>query len=259
MAKSKVKKFAIAKASASPLARIEDAVAAVRAGKMIIIVDDADRENEGDLMIAAEKVTADVINFMARFGRGLICLSLTPERLDELDIPQEMSSNSSQRETAFCMSIDGRHGVTTGISAADRAATVRTAIAPDTRPRDLLRPGHVFPLRSRSGGVLTRTGHTEAAVDLARMAGLYPAGVICEIMNEDGTMARVPQLTKFAKKHGLPIITIAELVKYRFRTESLVKRVAAARLPTEYGDFSLFAYENQVDKQTHVALVCGEI
>src|SRR5215470_11527193 len=242
-----------------PFVPVEQAIEEIRAGRILVVVDDEDRENEGDLTIAAEKVTAESINFMARHGRGLICLSMTPERLDELDIPQEVSANASQRETAFCMSIDARHGVTTGISAADRAATIKTAIAPETRPRDLLRPGHVFPLRARSGGVLTRTGHTEASVDLARISGLYPAGVICEIMNEDGTMARVPQLVKFAKKHSLPIITIADLVKYRFRTESLVKRVAAARLPTEYGEFNLFAYENQVDKQTHVALVCGEI
>jgi len=253
------KPLRIARKPSSPFARIEDAIEAIRAGRMVIVVDDEDRENEGDLTIAAEKVTPEAINFMARYGRGLICLSLTPERLDELNIPLEVSGNASQRETAFCMSIDAKHGVTTGISAADRARTVQTAIAPDTRPNELVRPGHVFPLRARSGGVLARTGHTEASIDLARAAGLYPGGVICEIMNEDGTMARVPQLARFAKKHGLPIITIADLVKYRFRTESLVKRVAAARLPTEYGEFNVFAFENQVDKQTHVALVCGDL
>jgi 3,4-dihydroxy 2-butanone 4-phosphate synthase/GTP cyclohydrolase II len=253
------KRLRIAKKTSEPFAPIEQAIDAIRAGRMVIVVDDEDRENEGDLTIAAENVTPEAINFMARFGRGLVCLSMTPERLDELDIPLEVSANVSQRETAFCMSIDARQRVSTGISAADRAQTIRTAIDSQARPRDLVRPGHVFPLRARKGGVLTRTGHTEAAVDLARIAGLYPAGVICEIMNEDGTMARVPQLAKFAKKHGLPIITIADLVKYRFRTESLVKRVAAARLPTEYGEFTVYAYENQVDKQTHVALVVGEI
>jgi 3,4-dihydroxy 2-butanone 4-phosphate synthase / GTP cyclohydrolase II len=254
-----VKNLEIATKKSKPFARIEDAIAAIRAGRLVIVVDDEDRENEGDLTIAAEKVTPEAINFMARYGRGLICLSMTPERLDELEIPLEVSSNSSRRETAFCVSMDAREGISTGISAADRALTVRTAIAPGTRPRDLARPGHVFPLRARSGGVLTRTGHTEAAVDLARIAGLYPAGVICEIMNEDGTMARVPELTKFAKKHDLLLITIADLIKYRIRTESLVKRVASARLPTDYGEFNVYAYENQVDHQTHVALVLGEI
>jgi 3,4-dihydroxy 2-butanone 4-phosphate synthase/GTP cyclohydrolase II len=252
------KPLAIAK-KPTPFARIEDAIDSIRAGRLVIVVDDEDRENEGDLTIAAQKITPEAVNFMARYGRGLICLSMTPERLDELDIPLEVSANSSLRETAFCMSIDSKHGVSTGISAADRATTVRAAISPDTRPRDLVRPGHVFPLRARSGGVLTRTGHTEASVDLARMAGLYPAGVICEIMNEDGTMARVPQLARFAKKHGLQVVTIADLIKYRMRTESLVKRVASASLPTEYGEFNVFAFENLIDQQTHVALVRGEI
>jgi 3,4-dihydroxy 2-butanone 4-phosphate synthase/GTP cyclohydrolase II len=226
---------------------------------MVIVVDDADRENEGDLTIAAEKVTPEAINFMARYGRGLVCLSMTPERLDQLEIPLMVSQNTSIFETAFCVPIEAKGRTTTGISAADRAATIATAIDPATRPSDLARPGHMFPLRSRPGGVMVRAGQTEAAVDLARIAGLYPAGVICEIMNEDGTMARVPQLARFAKKHGLLLITIADLIKYRMRTESLVKRVAAARLPTEYGEFSVYAYENQVDKQTHVALVRGEI
>jgi 3,4-dihydroxy 2-butanone 4-phosphate synthase/GTP cyclohydrolase II len=251
--------LSIARPKDTPFTRIEDAIEAIRTGRLVVVVDDEDRENEGDLTIAAEKVTPEAINFMARFGRGLICLSMTGERLDHLDIPLEVSSNAARRETAFCMSIDAKDGVSTGISAADRARTIRLAISEATRPRDLVRPGHVFPLRARSGGVLARTGHTEASVDLARIAGLYPAGVICEIMNEDGTMARVPQLTKFARKHNLPLITIADLVKYRMHTESLVKRVATAKLPTEYGEFHVHAFENQVDHQTHVALVKGDI
>ena len=243
----------------SPFARIDDAIEAIRAGRMVIVVDDEDRENEGDLTIAAEKVTPEAINFMARYGRGLICLSLTPERVDELEIPQMVSQNTSRFETAFCVPIEARGRTTTGISAGDRAATVLTAIDPATTPSDLLRPGHMFPLRSRTGGVMVRAGQTEAAVDLARIAGLYPAGVICEIMNEDGTMARVPQLARFAKRHNLLLITIADLIKYRMRTESLVKRVATAKLPTEYGEFRVHAFENQVDHQTHVAMVRGEI
>jgi 3,4-dihydroxy 2-butanone 4-phosphate synthase/GTP cyclohydrolase II len=242
-----------------PFARIEDAVEAIRDGKMIIVVDDEDRENEGDLTIAAEKITPEAINFMARHGRGLICLSMTPERLDELEIPLMVSQNTSRLETAFCVSIEAKKTTTTGISAADRAATVRAAIDPATRPADLARPGHMFPLRSRTGGVMVRTGQTEAAVDLARIAGLYPAGVICEVMNEDGTMARVPDLAKFAEEHGLLIITIADLVKYRMRTESLVKRVSSAKLPTEYGEAQIQVFENQLDGQAHVALVFGEI
>jgi 3,4-dihydroxy 2-butanone 4-phosphate synthase / GTP cyclohydrolase II len=248
-----------ARKRSSPFARIDDAIAAIRAGEMIIVVDDEDRENEGDLTIAAEKVTPDAVNFMAKYGRGLICLSMTPERLDELDIPLMVSQNSSQFETAFCVSIEAKARTTTGISAGDRSATVLAAIDPATRPSDLARPGHTFPLRSRPGGVMVRAGQTEAAVDLARIAGLYPAGVICEIMNEDGTMARVPELAKFAKKHKLLMITIADLIKYRIRTESLVKRVASAKLPTGYGAFRICAFENQIDKQTHVALVLGDI
>src|SRR5438067_3133374 len=248
-----------ARRKSEPFARIEDATDAIRAGRMVIVVDDADRENEGDLTIAAEKITPDAINFMARYGRGLICLSMTPERLDELEIPLMVSKNSSRFETAFCVPIEAKDRTTTGISAADRAATVLAAIDPATRPSDLARPGHMFPLRSRPGGVMVRAGQTEAAVDLARIAGLYPAGVICEIMNEDGTMARVPQLAKFAKRHGLLMITIADLIKYRIRTESLVKRVASAKLPTEYGEFHVHAFENHVDGQTHIALVCGDI
>jgi 3,4-dihydroxy 2-butanone 4-phosphate synthase/GTP cyclohydrolase II len=251
--------LAIAKTRNSPFARIEDAIEAVRAGRMIIIVDDADRENEGDLMLAAEKVTPDAINFMARYGRGLICLSMTPERLDELEIPLMVSQNSSRFDTGFCVTIEAKHRTSTGISAADRAATVLTAIDPATKPADLARPGHMFPLRSRTGGVLARTGQTEAAVDLAKIAGLYPAGVICEVMNEDGTMARVPQLARFAKRHGLLMVTVADLIKYRMHNESLVRRVATAKLPTDHGDFIVHAFENQVDHQTHVALVRGDI
>jgi 3,4-dihydroxy 2-butanone 4-phosphate synthase/GTP cyclohydrolase II len=242
-----------------PFTPIEEAVDAIRAGQIVIVVDDEDRENEGDLTIAAEKVTPEAINFMARFGRGLICLALTPERLDQLEIPLIVRDNTSRFETAFCTPIDVVGRTTTGISAYDRAATVLAAIDPATRPSDLARPGHIHPLRARPGGVLVRTGQTEAAVDLARIAGLYPAGVICEVMNEDGTMARVPELTKFARKHRLSMITVADLIKYRMRTESLVRRVATAKMPTEYGEFRVYAFENVLDKQTHIALVCGDI
>jgi 3,4-dihydroxy 2-butanone 4-phosphate synthase / GTP cyclohydrolase II len=242
-----------------PFAHVEDAIAAMRAGKMVIVVDDEDRENEGDLTIAAEKITPDAINFVARYGRGLICLAMTPERLDELEIPPMVSQNGSRFETAFCVSIEAKHGTTTGISAADRAMTVLAAIDPVTIPSDLVRPGHVFPLRARSAGVIVRAGQTEAAVDLTRIAGLCPAGVICEIMNEDGTMARVPQLTSFARRHHLLMVTIADLITYRMRTESLVKRIASTKLPTEYGEFRLHAFESEIDNQTHVALVCGDI
>ena len=243
----------------SPFASIEEAVEAVRAGRMVIVVDDEDRENEGDLTIAAEKVTPDAINFMARHGRGLICMSMTAERLDQLEIALMVNQNTTRFNTAFCVSIEAKQHVSTGISAADRAATVHAAIDPKTKPSDLARPGHMFPLRARDGGVLVRAGQTEAAVDLARIAGLSPAGVICEVMNEDGTMARVPELTKFARKHRLLIITIADLIQYRMRTERLVKRVATASLPTEHGAFRIYAYENQLDNETHVALVRGEI
>jgi 3,4-dihydroxy 2-butanone 4-phosphate synthase/GTP cyclohydrolase II len=249
-----------AKKPSGPFALIEDAVAAIKAGRIVIVCDDENRENEGDLTIAAEKITPEAVNFMARYGRGLICLSMTPERLDELDIPLMVQQNSSTFETAFCVSIEAKGTTSTGISAGDRAATVLAAINKKTRSSDLARPGHMFPLRSRTGGVMVRAGQTEAAVDLARMAGLYPAGVICEIMNEDGTMARVPQLAKFAKRHGLLMITIADLIKYRTRHESLVKRVASAAMPTDdFGLFRIYAFENQIDKQTHVALVKGEI
>src|SRR5687768_2633805 len=258
---TKTSKIRIAKGARKhgPFASIDDAIAQIRAGRMIIVVDDEDRENEGDLTIAAEKVTPDAINFMARHGRGLICMSMTAERLDQLEIPLMVNQNTTRFNTAFCVSIEAKQHVSTGISAADRAATVHAAIDPKTRPSDLARPGHMFPLRSRDGGVMVRAGQTEAAVDLARMAGLYPAGVICEIMNEDGTMARVPELTKFARKHGMLMVTIADLIQYRMRTERLVKRAASAELPTGHGAFRIVAYDNQIDTQTHVALVRGEI
>ncbi|MBF8300870.1 MAG: ribBA [Acidobacteria bacterium] len=242
-----------------PFASIEDAIDAIRAGRMIIVVDDEDRENEGDLTIAAEKITPEAVNFMARYGRGLICMPMTAERLDELELPLMVNQNTTTFNTAFCVSIEAKHAVSTGISASDRAATVRAAINPKTKPSDLARPGHMFPLRARDGGVMVRAGQTEAGVDLARIAGLYPAGVICEIMNEDGTMARVPELTKFAKKHGLLMITIADLIQYRMRTERLVKRIESADLPTPHGPFRIFAYENQIDNDTHIALVSGDI
>lgn len=240
-------------------ARIEDALAAIRAGEMVIVVDDEGRENEGDLTIAAEKITPQAVNFMATYGRGLVCLAMTPERLDELDIPLMVSRNGSRFDTAFCVSIEAKDCTTTGISAADRAATVLRAIDPATRSTDLLRPGHMFPLRAKQAGVLARAGHTEAAVDLARLAGLYPAGVICEIMDDTGTMARLPQLRDFAHRHRILLVTVADLIAYRLRTEPVVECVASANLPTEYGDFRLHAFENQISRETHVALVRGEI
>ena len=243
----------------SVFAPVEEAIDAIRAGEMIIVVDDEDRENEGDLTIAAEKITPAAINFMATHGRGLICVPMTEERLTELDLPQMVGQNTSQFETAFTVTIEAKGVTSTGISAADRAATILTAIDPRTRPWDLARPGHVFPLKARKGGVLVRAGQTEAAVDLARIAGLYPAGVICEISNKDGSMARVPELTRFAKRHRLLMITIADLIKYRMRTEALVRRVASAALPTERGDFRVMAYESVLDRETHVALVKGDI
>ena len=247
------------RAPRSPFAPIEEAVTAVREGRMVIVVDDEDRENEGDLTVAAEKVTPDIINFMATHGRGLICMPMTEERLDELDIPLMVTHNTTTFDTAFCVSIEAKGVTSTGISAADRAATVLAAIDARTRPADLARPGHMFPLRARTGGVLVRAGQTEAAVDLARIAGLYPAGVICEIMNPDGTMARVPDLARFARRHKLLMITVADLIKYRMRTEGLVRRVASAALPTEYGDFRVIAYESLIDHETHVAMVRGEV
>jgi 3,4-dihydroxy 2-butanone 4-phosphate synthase/GTP cyclohydrolase II len=242
-----------------PFAAIEDAVEAFRRGEMIIVVDDEDRENEGDLTIAAEKVTPEAINFMARYGRGLVCLSMTGERLDELDVPLMVNQNTARFGTAFCVTIEAKARTSTGISAGDRAATVLAAIDPQTRPSDLARPGHMFPLRSRDGGVLVRAGQTEAAVDLARIAGLYPAGVICEIMNEDGTMARVPQLARFARRHRLLMITIADLIRHRMRTEGLVRRVAMATLPTDAGEFTIHGYQSVIDGETHVALVMGDV
>ncbi len=239
---------------------IEEAIEDIRQGKMVILIDDEDRENEGDLTIAAEKVTPEAINFMAKYGRGLICLSLTPERVEELKLPMMADVNTSKFGTAFTVSIEAKKGVTTGISAADRATTIKTAIDPKTKPEDLARPGHVFPLRAQPGGVLQRAGQTEGSVDLARLAGLYPAGVICEIMNDDGTMARVPQLAKFAKKHGLKMVTIKDLIKYRMRNECLVKRLATTKLPTTYGgDFTAIVFGNVIDDSTHIALVKGEI
>src|SRR6266702_8388421 len=218
----------------SPFATVEEAVEEIRQGRMIVLIDDEDRENEGDLAMAAEKITPEVINFMAKYGRGLICMPLTEDRCDELHLPLMSPINTSVHGTAFTEAIDARVGVSTGISASDRAVTILTAIDPKTKPQDLARPGHIFPLRARHGGVLVRAGQTEASVDLARIAGLSPAGVICEVMNEDGTMARVPQLARFAKRHGLLMITVADLIKYRIRTESLVKRVASAKMPTDY-------------------------
>ena len=243
----------------TPFSPIEEAIDAIRAGRMIIVVDDEDRENEGDLTIAAQQITPEAINFMATHGRGLICISMTGQRLDDLEIPLMVDKNTTQFNTAFCVSIEAKHHVSTGISAGDRAATVLAAIDAKTRPQDLSRPGHMFPLRARDGGVMVRAGQTEAAVDLARIAGLYPAGVICEIMNEDGTMARVPELTKFAKKHGLLMVTIADLIQYRMRTERLVRREASAELPTDHGPFRIIAYGNMLDNETHVALVRGDI
>lgn len=241
------------------LATIKEAIEDIRAGKYIIIVDDEGRENEGDLAIAADKVDADAINFMAKYGRGLICMPVTGERLDELNIPLMVGENTSKHNTAFTVSIEAKKKVSTGISAHDRAATVKAVIDPATRPEDIARPGHTFPLRSREGGVLVRAGHTEAIVDLARLAGLYPAGVICEIMNEDGTMSRLPQLEIFAEKHKLKIVSIADLIAYRRRHEKLVTRVAQANLPTRYGQFTAIAYKSTIDPDQHVALVKGDI
>ncbi len=248
-----------ARTGATPFASIEDAIDAIRAGKMIIVCDDEDRENEGDLTIAASAVSPAAINFMAKHGRGLICLPMTVQRLDELELPQMVSQNTATFDTAFAVSIEARGRTSTGISAADRATTVLAAIDPKTKPSDLNRPGHMFPLRARDGGVLVRAGQTEAAVDLARIAGLYPAGVICEVMNPDGTMARVPQLARFARRHHLLMITIADLIKYRMRTERMVRRVADANLPTRYGHYRVMAYESIIDHETHVALVLGDI
>jgi 3,4-dihydroxy 2-butanone 4-phosphate synthase/GTP cyclohydrolase II len=244
-----------------PFSAIPETIDDIRAGRMVVVVDDEDRENEGDLTVAAEKVTPEIINFMARYGRGLVCLPMTGERLDELRIPLMVQDeeNSARFGTAFCVPIEAKQGTTTGISAADRARTVLAAIDPRTRPADLARPGHMFPLRAVPGGVLVRAGQTEAAVDLARLAGLYPAGVICEIMNEDGTMARVPQLEAFCRTHGIRLITIRDLIQHRMRTERQVRKIAGARLPTSYGPFKIHAFESLIDGQHHVALVMGDI
>jgi len=241
------------------LASISDAIEDIRAGKFIIIVDDESRENEGDLAMAAEKITPEAINFMAKHGRGLICLPIIGQRLDELGIPLMVTNNTSHYSTAFTVSIEAKHKVTTGISAFDRAHTIKTVLDPNIKADDLAQPGHIFPIRAREGGVLVRAGHTEAIVDLAKLAGLYPAGVICEIMDEDGTMARLPQLEAMASKFALKIVTITDLIAYRIRHEKLVQRVAEAKLPTTYGEFTAVAYKSVVDAAEHVALVKGDI
>jgi 3,4-dihydroxy 2-butanone 4-phosphate synthase/GTP cyclohydrolase II len=238
---------------------IEKALEDLKQGKMIILVDDETRENEGDLVIAAEKVTPEAVNFMARYGRGLICLSLAPEIVEQLKLPLMVYDNRTPFKTAFTVSIEARHGVTTGISAADRAKTILTAVADDAQPDDLVQPGHVFPLRARRGGVLFRTGQTEGSVDLARLAGLRPAGVICEIMNDDGTMARMPDLKRFSKKHGLKVATVADIIAYRMRNESFVKKAAETVLPTAYGEFRAVAFVNDIDDYEHLALIKGNI
>ncbi|MDQ6745352.1 MAG: bifunctional 3,4-dihydroxy-2-butanone-4-phosphate synthase/GTP cyclohydrolase II [Actinomycetota bacterium] len=245
--------------TSTPFAAIDQAVEDLRQGKMVVVCDDESRENEGDLTIAAQFITPEAINFMAKEGRALICLALTPERCDELGLDLMAAKNESAFETAFTVSIEARSGVSTGISAADRAHTVQVAIDPGTSPRELATPGHVFPLKAKAGGVLERVGQTEAAVDLARLAGLIPAGVICEIMNDDGTMARVPDLVPYCERHGLKMVTVAELVAYRRRTEKLVERVVATRLPTAFGDFVAVGYRSLVDNKHHVALVKGEV
>ena len=242
-----------------PFSSIEAAAADIREGRMIIIVDDEDRENEGDLVCAAEKITPDIVNFMARHARGLICLPLTEERCDELHLTTQVADNTSFLGTAFTVSIDARRGITTGISASDRATTILTAVDPQARPQDLARPGHIFPLRAKNGGVLVRPGQTEASVDMARIAGLCPAGVICEVMNEDGTMARLPQLEAFAAEHNLKMITVADLVRYRITKEMLVRRVVETNLPTVYGRFKAVAYENIINGDVHLAMVMGEV
>src|SRR5918999_382531 len=242
-----------------PFTSIQDAVDDIREGRMVIIVDDEDRENEGDLVCAAEKATPEIINFMARHARGLICLPLTEERCDELHLTTQVADNTSYLGTAFTVSIDARKGITTGISAADRATTIQVAVDPETRPQDLARPGHIFPLRAKKGGVLVRPGQTEASVDIARMAGLYPAGVICEIMNDDGTMARLPELEHFSQQHGLKMITVADLVRYRMNKETLVKRAVETDHPTVYGRFRAVAYENIINGDVHLAMVMGDV
>src|SRR5437879_752304 len=243
----------------SSFATVEEAVEEIRQGRMVVLVDDEDRENEGDLAMAAEKITPDAINFMAKYGRGLICLPLPEERCDELHLPLMSPINTSVHGTAFCEAIDARLGVTTGISASDRAITILAAIDPKTKPQDLARPGHVFPLRARNGGVLVRAGQTEASVDLARIAGLSPAGVICEIMNEDGTMARVPQLVEFCARHNLKMLSVAELIRHRLKHERFIRRVAEGSVQTEFGEFRTIAYTSDLNPETHVALVRGDV
>lgn len=243
----------------SPFCSVEAAVEEIRNGRMIVLVDDEDRENEGDLTLAAEKITPEAINFMAKFGRGLICLALTEQRCEELNLPLMSPINTSVHGTAFCEAIDAKVGVSTGISASDRAITILTAIDSKTRPQDLARPGHMFPLRARNGGVLVRAGQTEASVDLARIAGLNPSGVICEIMNEDGTMSRVPQLMDFCREHDLKMLTVADLIRYRMQHERYVRRVAETVLPTKHGNFRMIAYASDVDQDQHIALVRGEL
>jgi len=241
------------------LATIPEAIEDIKAGKFVIIVDDEDRENEGDLTMAAEKVTPEAINFMAKHGRGLICLPVIGERLDELRIPMMVRDNTSKFTTAFTVSVEAKHRTSTGISASDRAETVKAVIDPETKPDDLVRPGHMFPLRAREGGVLARAGHTEAIVDLARLADLYPAGVICEILNEDGSMARLPELEIMSQKFGINIVTITDLIAYRYRHERLVHRVAEAKLPTSHGEFTVIAYKSETDPDEHLALVIGDV
>jgi 3,4-dihydroxy 2-butanone 4-phosphate synthase/GTP cyclohydrolase II len=243
----------------APFATIDEAIQDIRQGKMVVVVDDEDRENEGDLTIAAQFVTPDAINFMAKHARGLICLALTPERCDELGLDLMAAKNESPFETAFTVSVEARDGVTTGISAADRAHTIQVAIDPESSPRDLVQPGHVFPLKAKPGGVLERTGQTEAAVDLARLAGLNPAGVICEVMNDDGTMARVPDLIPYCERHGLKMITVADLIAYRRKHDKLVERVVETRMPTAFGEFSVVGYRTLMDDKHHVALVKGDV
>lgn len=242
-----------------PFISVPEALEEIGAGRILVVVDDEDRENEGDLTVAAEKITPELVNFMATYGRGLICLALTPERCDHLALPLMTAQNTSKFGTAFCESIDARHGVTTGISAADRARTILAAVDPQCRPADLARPGHVFPLRARHGGVLVRAGQTEASVDLARMAGLTPAGVICEVMNDDGDMARVPQLEEFCARRNVKMVSVAELIRYRIKHETVIRRVAEGALETEFGEFRAIAYASDFDPEYHVAVVRGEV
>lgn len=241
------------------LVRVEEAIRDIKRGKMVIVIDDEDRENEGDLVMAAEKVTPEAINFMAKYGRGLICAPLTRERLEELKIPDMVSENTSNFGTAFTISVDAKKGTTTGISAYDRAKTIKVLISKKSKPNDLVRPGHIFPLKAKEGGVLTRAGQTEAGVDLSKLAGLYPASIVCEIMKEDGTMARLPYLIKFAKKHKLKIVTVADIIQYRLKTEMLVNRILETKLPTEHGQFRLILYGTTINDQLNLALVMGDI